>query len=179
MMAARAVARISGIILLGFGLSACGDSSDPAQDASFSGIYQVASHTRSLGDCEKEGSPFVGDAFFKLAQEDGKLRYHRCDSAEHCQGADPGREFSRRLDSGWIGTQADATKLRGACSAQLGERVVSRLNGDNIQIEVRQFSGEFSREDGQACDAELVELNRARLTCIQRDIIKATPLAEP
>ena len=99
MTAARTVSIMSGILLLGSFLSACGDSSEPEQDSSFDGVYKVASHTRSLGDCEKEGAPFVGDAFFKLAQKDGKLSYFLCDSAESCLNEDPSREFSHRVDS--------------------------------------------------------------------------------
>ena len=178
MMAARAVAKMGGTVLLLAFLAGCGDSATP-DEPSFDGVYKVASHTRSLEDCTKEGTPFVGDEFFKLSQKDGKLSYSPCDSAESCAAADPGREFSRRVDSEWVGSRADATKIRGACTAQFDERVASRINGDNIQIEVRQFNGEFAREDGQECDAALVELNRAALTCIQRDIVKATPVAQP
>lgn len=178
MMAARAMAKLGGMALLWIGLAACGDSEAP--DApSFDGVYKVASHTRSLGDCAKEGTPFAGDTYFRLTQEDGQLSYAPCDSAESCLEADSSRAFSHRVDSEWVGTQASGTNIRGGCTAQFGERIVSRLNGDNIQIEVRHYSGEFARDDGQECDAELVELNRAELACNQRDIVKATPVVAP
>lgn len=181
MMAARSVARIGGMALIALLLVACGDDDDGAEGPSFDGVYRVASHTRSHDDCEKEGaSSSESDTFFKLSQEDGKLNYQACDSAQACSDADRNRQFESQIGSEWVGVRVSATTLRDACNALLTERIASRINGgDNIQIEVRQYRGQFESAEDEECSDALVVSNRDALGCYQRDIIRATPVAQP
>ncbi|TDP76574.1 hypothetical protein DFR33_102206 [Bradymonas sediminis] len=178
MIVVRALAKTSGMALILMLAGACGDSGDGPEE-SIEGVYKVASHTRSLGDCAKEGAPFDGDTLFKLSKKDGVLRYQTCELADTCHDPDPSRQFKQRDGAEWTGIKASATKRRETCNAQLAERVASPLNGDNIQIEVRQYTGEFAREEGQDCDEALIIANRDALSCHQRDIIKATLFEAP
>lgn len=175
----RITAKAGAVVLILLVLAGCGDDGEDSDGASFNGVYKVASHTRSLNACDTEGTPFNGDAFFKLSHTNGKLNYQVCDSAESCLSVDPNLGFARQVDSQWVGVRSDALESRGACDAHFTERIASRIDGENIQIEVRQYSGEFERGDGQECDDQLVESNRGELECHQRDIVKAAPVERP
>lgn len=155
-------------------ISGCGD--DEPSISPFADTYQVVVHTRNIDGCDSEGAPFDGDDFFELTEEGDSLAYHVCEAAGDCQDAvNQSKSFDTREGDTWIGRMFDATGTRGACDVTFTERVAS-LEGDDVRIETRTYSGEFSREDGQECTDELVLDNRSALTCGQFDVVLAVPV---
>lgn len=158
-------------LLLACFLVACGgDEAEP----SLEGTYEVINHTRNNTGCEQAGREEVSerDAFFRLEERDGQLRYYACESAETCDTfANDTRTLDEESGEGWMKQIPSATQTNSVCELGLIER---RAEPDRNGVRLsRQGYRLRVDEAGFECVDEAVLARRAELECVETETIIA------